>query len=323
MLNAPKQIWVVLRGTVQEWNDDHAAMHAAALAFYTVFSIAPVLVIAVAVAGLVIGQSTVQHRLLDQLGSVVGPDAQPLVQQMLQQTARPSSSALATVIGLVTIFVGASGAFVQLQQSLNMIWGAAPRQGRGLYYLIRDRALSFGMVLGIGMLLLLSFFASIALSAVLTFFASRLPLDFVQNGHLIDLGISFVVTTLLFAAIYKVLPDVQIGWRDVWVGAAVTSLLFGLGKVGFSVYLARSSLSSTYGAAGAFVAILVWIYYSAMLLLFGAEFTQVYARTYGSHRTKSPAVIEEAARKAAEAGNGSRPANGETSEAREECLEHQ
>jgi membrane protein len=285
--HVPDQIWMLLRETAREWSEDRADIHAAALAFYTVFSLTPVLVIAVAIAGLVLGQSTVQRQVLGQIGSIVGSEAQPLVQQMMQQTAKPDSSVLATIVGVVTLLIGASGAFGQLQVSLNMIWDAAPRQGRGLYYLARDRALSFGMVLGVGFLLLLSFFASVALSAALTFFASRLPLSFIENGRLIDLGISFVVTTLLFAAIYKALPDVRIGWRDVWIGAAVTALLFGIGKIAIGLYLARSGLTSTYGAAGAFVAILVWVYYSAMILLFGAEFTQVYARTHGSHRFDS------------------------------------
>jgi membrane protein len=292
----PRQIWMLLRQTVQEWSEDRVDMHAAALAFYTIFSLSPVLVIIIAVAGVVLGQSAVRDQVLQQLTGIAGPSAQPLVQQMLQQTANPGSGALATAISLVTLLIGASGAFGQLQLSLNMIWDAAPRTSGGLYYLIRDRILSFGMVLGIGALLLVSFFASVVLSSVLTFFASRLPLGFVERGHLLDLGISFVVTTLLFAAIYKVLPDVHIGWRDVWVGAAVTALLFGLGKIAISLYLARSGLSSTYGAAGAFVAIVVWLYYSAMILLFGAEFTQVYARSFGSHRSDSaPRAVSEIA----------------------------
>ncbi len=200
---------------------------------------------------------------------------------MLANFSHPASGIIATVIGLITLLLGAAGVFGQLQDALDTVWEVAPKPGQGIMAIIRQRFISFTMVLGIGFLLLVSLVISAAVSAVGSVISTSVPQsEFVLQA--VNFAISFAVIMLLFALIYKVLPDAAIGWRDVWMGAAVTALLFTIGKLLIGLYLGSSSVGSAYGAAGSFVVLLIWIYYSAQILLFGAEFTQVYARTYGS-----------------------------------------
>jgi membrane protein len=274
--------WPLLKETVKEWQEDDVLELGAALSYYTVFSLAPLLFIAIAIAGLVYGRDAVQGRLVGEIQGLIGQQGAEAVQTMLAHTWRKGSSGLATVIGVVTILFGASGVFSQLQSSLNRIWEVTPRPSRGIRGLLKVRALSFGMVLGIGFLLLVSLIISAALTALSTYAIGLLPslkVLFTVVGSVV----SFAVVTLLFAMIFRFLPDAEISWRDVWVGSAVTALLFEIGKLLIGLYLGKSSVNSAYGAAGSLVVILLWVYYSSQILFFGAELTKAYASRHGSH----------------------------------------
>ncbi len=276
-----KTIFSLLRTTFQEWNEDKAPRLAAALAYYTAFSIAPLLIVAISIAGLVFGEEAVQGRIRYQIDGLVGSQAAGAIQEMLVNFNRPEAGTIATIIGLITLLLGAAGLFGQLQDALNTIWEVAPKPGGGILTMLRQRFISFTMVLGIGFLLMVSLVISALVTVIGDVFARYVPgQDFLLQA--INFIISFAIITLLFALIYKILPDVKIAWRDVWLGAAVTSLLFVIGKLLIGLYLGNSTIGSAYGAAGSFVVLLVWIYYSAQVLLFGAEFTQVYARQHGS-----------------------------------------
>nr|WP_242038415.1 YihY/virulence factor BrkB family protein [Chroococcidiopsis sp. [FACHB-1243]] len=270
-----------MRETFTEWNEDKASRLAAALAYYTVFSLAPMLIIAIAIAGAVFGEEAARGEIVTQIQGLVGRDGAKFIETAIEGASKPQAGTIASLISIAVLLFGASGLFAQLQDSLNTIWEVQPKPGRGLIGILRDRFLSFTMVLGVGFLLLVSLVLSAGLSGLVNFLGSLLP----GIGALLQLAnfvLSFAVTTLLFGLIYKVLPDVKIAWSDVWSGAIVTSLLFSIGRFALGLYLGNSSFGSTYGAAGSVVIILVWVYYAAQILFFGAEFTQVYARRYGS-----------------------------------------
>jgi membrane protein len=273
-------IAALFKQTFLEWFDDNVQRLGAALAYYTIFSLAPLLIIVIAIAGLGFGQQTAQSEILAQLRSLLGDEGAKATQAMIENAQRPATGLLATLIGIVMLLIGATGVFGQLQEALNTIWGVMPKPGWGIKRMIKDRFLSFVMVLGIGFLLLVSLVLSAGLAALGKFFNYLLP---VPEGvlQLLNFLVSFGVITLLFAMIYKVLPDVKIGWSDVWIGAAMTALLFTLGKSLIGLYLGKSGVASAYGAAGSLVIILLWVYYSSQILLFGAEFTFVYANKYG------------------------------------------
>lgn len=276
-----KTIISLLRETFTEWNEDKASRLAAALAYYTVFSLAPMLIIAIAIAGAVFGEEAARGEIVTQIQGLVGRDGAKFIETAIEGASKPRAGTIASLISIAVLLFGASGLFAQLQDSLNTIWEVQPKPGRGLIGILRDRFLSFTMVLGVGFLLLVSLVLSAGLSGLVNFLGSLLP----GIGALLQLAnfvLSFAVTTLLFGLIYKVLPDVKIAWSDVWSGAIVTSLLFSIGRFALGLYLGNSSFGSTYGAAGSVVIILVWVYYAAQILFFGAEFTQVYARRYGS-----------------------------------------
>lgn len=276
-----KAFLALLKATWTEWNEDKASRLAAALAYYTVFSLAPLLIIVIAIAGLVFGHDAAQGRIVEQIEGLVGGDGADAIQAMLENANQPAAGVTATVIGVVTLLFGATGVFIQLQDALNTIWEVAPKPGQGIVNFLRNRFLSFSMVLGIGFLLLVSLVLSAVLAAIGTYFNHLLP-GLTSLWQAINFVVSFGVITLLFGMIYRILPDVKIAWGDVWIGAAVTSLLFTIGRLLIGIYLGSSAIDSAYGAAGSFVVILVWVYYSAQILLFGAEFTQVYAKQYGS-----------------------------------------
>jgi membrane protein len=287
--------WNLLKKTASEWSEDKVPRLGAALAYYTVFSIAPLLIIAIAMAGLVFGDDAARGSVQAQLTSFLGADAAEAINGMIQNASKPASGILATIIGIVTLLFGASGVFGQLKDAMNTIWEVAPKPGRGIMGIIADRFLSFTLVLGIGFLLLVSLLISTVLDALKGYvFGDDLGILF----QILNFAISFGVITLLFAMIYKILPDVEIKWRDVWIGAVVTAFLFTIGKFLISLYISKSAPDSTYGAAGSLVLILIWIYYSAQILFFGAEFTQVYANQYGSHvvASKNAVPITEEAR---------------------------
>lgn len=275
-------IWIIFKDTFFEWQEDRADRLAAALAYYTVFSLAPLVIIVLGIVGFLFGQQAVGDYLLQQMQGLVGEEGAQVFQTIMTNSSQPSSSLLATLIGIGTLLFGALGVFGQLQDSLNTVWGVTAKPGRGVWGFIETRILSFTMLLAIGFLLLVSLVLSSVLSAF-TGYLNTLLADF--SGiflQVLNFVISFGVITLLFAMIYKILPDVEIKWSDVWVGAAVTSLLFSIGKYLLGLYLGYQSFGSTYGAAGSILIILLWVYYSAQILLFGAEFTQVYARRFGS-----------------------------------------
>lgn len=270
----------LFKDAANEWVGDKASKLSAALAYYSVFSIAPLLVITISISGLFFGREAAQGEVANQLEGLAGESTATAIQSLVQSANHEATSLVATLIGLVTLLFGASGLFGELKDSLNMIWGVSVKPGRTIKTLIRDRFLSFTMVLGIGFLLMISLITSAILSAVSAFMQSYLPMP-EAVWRTLDLVISFTGTTVLFGLIFKVLPDVQIRWRDVVIGAAVTALIFTIGKIGIGLYLGTSGISSSYGAAGSAIIILMWVYFSSSLLFFGAEFTKVYARKYG------------------------------------------
>lgn len=263
------------------WVDDNVPRMAAALAYYTVFALAPLLMIAIGVAGQIFGRQAAEGRVVDAIAGTVGERSAVTIQTMLVATRTHFSGVAATAVGVVTLFLGATGVFSTLQGSLNTIWRVRPRSGRTMRRFLETRFLSFAMVLGIGFLLLVSLLLSAGLSAVGAYARELLPVPEVLLQAASALT-SFGVITFLFAMIYKVLPDVTISWRDVWVGATITAILFTLGKFLLGLYLGRSLVASTYGAAGALILVLVWVYYSANIVLLGAEMTRAYATCFGS-----------------------------------------
>jgi membrane protein len=277
-----KVIVGLLKETWTEWQEDKASRLAAALAYYTAFSIAPLVVIAIAIAALVYGEEAAQGQIATQLGALVGKEAAEAIESLVESSYRQSGEGIiATVISIGLLFFGASNIFTQLQDSLNTIWEVAPKPGRGIKGIIKDRILSFGMVLGIGFLLLVSLILSTVLAALGNYLGGMMPgLQFLWS--ILNFLLSFGVISLLFALMFKFLPDVKITWGDVRIGAVITALLFTIGKSLISLYLGNSGVGSTYGAAGSLVVLLLWVNFSAQILFFGAEFTQVYANKYGS-----------------------------------------
>jgi len=270
----------LLRQTLSEWWRDDALRLGAALSYYTLFSLAPILVVTVAVAGLVFGQEAASGRIVTEMKGLLGEEGASAIQTLIERAAwQPGNSWLAAVLGLGTIVIGASGAFGQLQYALNEIWNVeAP--SRGLGALLRSRLLSFSMALVLGFLLLVALVFSAALSA-LDELAGGIGEALQPLLATVELVGSFALITVLFAALFKLLPDAEIRWSDVWVGAAVTSLLFVVGKAAIGLYLGNSGVASVYGAASSLVVILVWVYYTSQILFLGAEFTQVFARRRG------------------------------------------
>jgi membrane protein len=270
----------LVKSTFKDWNEDKASRLAAALAYYTAFSVAPLLLIAISIAGLVFGDEAAQGSIFAQLQGLLGSEAAGTVEAAVKNSRQPGASTISAIIGLVTLVWSASNVFSQLQDALNTIWEVQPKPA-GIVGSLKRRLLPMSMVLGIGFLLLVSLVLSAALSALGHFFNGLLP-GMTVLWEVVNFVISFAVVTGLFAAIYKLLPDVEIQWSDVWIGAAVTALLFTIGKLLIGLYLGNASIGSTYGAAGSLLVVLVWVYYSAQILFFGAEFTQVYARRFGS-----------------------------------------
>jgi membrane protein len=275
-------IWGLLKETFTDWNEDKAPRLAAALSYYALFAIAPLLVIVIAIAGLFFGEEAARGQIVGQVQGLVGEQSAQTIQEMVANAgSNRSTGILATVVGIVTLVFGALGVFGQLQDALNTIWEVQPKPGKSWLEVIKDRLAPFTMVLGIAFLLLVSLVISAALAALGKFFGGIFP-EFALVGQIINFVVSFGVITLLFAMMFKFLPDAKIAWSDVWVGAAATALLFTIGRLLIGIYLGRSSTASAYGAAGSLVIVLIWVYYSAQILFLGAEFTQVYAKTYGS-----------------------------------------
>jgi len=280
-----KSIYALLKMSVSNWSNDFAPSMGAALSYYTVFSIAPLLVIAIAVAALAFGQSAAQSAILDQIRGFVGPEGASAIESMLASAQKPKEGAISSALSVVMLLVGATTVFGELESDLNRIWRVTASKGSGVWKWLRTRVLSLGLVVTIGFLLMVSLVANAALAAWGKywsgwFFGVEVAL------HAANLVLSLAVFTLLFALMYKILPRVKIAWRDVWVGAAVTALLFSVGKLLIGLYIGKTSVASSYGAAGALVVLLVWVYYSSQVFLLGAEFTKAYAESHGSRSDK-------------------------------------
>lgn len=292
-LPAPVACWLgILAAAGKNWMTSQAFIYAAALAFFTVFSIAPVMIVVVAVVGLVLGESAARGELMQDLESVFGPEAAEVVQTAVVNSQIEQSGIGPTLIGIAAILVGATTVFAQMQQSLNQIWGVAPRPSKSsLWRFIKARVMSLTIVLAIGFVLLVSLLLSVAMRAMMTFTDHWLPVpDWAMYG--MEVGVSLTVVTLLFAAIFKILPDVVLGWRDVLAGALITAVLFSVGRSLIAMYLAHTATASTYGAAGSLVMLLLWVNYSSLILLFGASLTRAHYEARGFRpRPRSTAVI--------------------------------
>jgi len=266
--------------TAREWDADNVVRHSAALSFYTLFSLAPLLIIAIAVASMIFGREASEGRVVDHLQSLLGRDSALAVQTMIHSAWKPGTSWLSAILGSVALLVGASGVLIELKSGLRHIW-KVPEKTTGWRKLLFSQTLSYAFLLGIGFLLLVSLLVSSALAAANHAFIANLPfpnLVLKVLGLVLDLG----MTLFIFGAIFKWLPDAKMNWRDVWTGAAFTSLLFIAGKTLLALYLGKSGISSTYGSAGSLIVILLWVYYSAVIFYTGAEFTKVYAKHYGA-----------------------------------------
>jgi len=276
-----RRIWALVKDSASNWSEHQVPSLGAALAYYTIFSLVPLLMVVVGMAGFFFGQEAARSQILSEVSGLLGEKSGAIVQDMMQSAQQPKTGLIGTLIGIVTLLVGASGTFAELQRALNIICEVQPKPGRGMLGLIRDRFLSFATVVGTGFLLLVSLVLSAALAAIGKELPGFLPApESVLHG--LNFLLSFVVITGLFAMLFKLLPDVKIRWGDVWIGAAATALLFDIGKFLIGFYLGKSNIASVFGAAGSLVILLVWIYYSAQIFLFGAEFTVAYANRYGS-----------------------------------------
>jgi len=282
-----RALWDLALRAFNAWKGDYASSMGAALSYYALFSIAPLLIVVISVAGLVFGPDAVRGEIFAQLSGLLGDDAARAIEQMLISANRPTEGTVAALISVVLVVIGATTVIVELQNDLDRIWHAPLQKGSGIMSLLWSRFASFAMVLGIAFLLIVSLVVSAALAVVGRWWSTWFG-GWEALAHVLDLAASFGMTTVLFAMIYKIVPRVQIQWHDVWVGAAVTALLFAGGKVLIGLYLGRSDVTSPFGAAGSLVLVMVWVYYSAQIFLIGAEFTWVYAHEYGSRRGTCP-----------------------------------
>lgn len=273
-----KETWSIVKDAAGYWLQDRAPRMGAALAYYSIFSMAPLLVIAIGIAGLIFGHEAAQGRIAAQVEDVIGGEGAEMLNAMVKSAAAPGSGGVGTTLGIIMLVVGAVGLFAELQDDLNGIWQVQPKPDRGIWGMIRDRFLSFSMVLGVAFLLLVSLLVSTALSAVVQLLGD---FESAALGHLVNISVNLVVITLMFAMIFRYLPDARVAWRDVWFGAVLTTVLFMLGKTLIGLYLGHSGVASAYGAAGSLAVLLLWLYYSAQIFLYGAELTRAVAEHSG------------------------------------------
>lgn len=274
----------LFKSAAVNWVHDYAQSMGAALAFYTMFSIAPLLLIVIAVAGTVFGAEAARGEIYGQLSGLLGPQGASAVQGLIESAGRPAENVMATIFGMLFLFIGATSVFAELQDALDRIWRVPHRpRSAGLWGLVRARLLSFGMILGIGFLLMVSLAFSAGLAALNRWWDPLFD-GWTTFADTMDFVISVVLPTAVFALIYKTMPRARVAWRDVWIGAAVTSLLFIAGKIVIGAYIGRSGISTGFGAAASLVVVLLWVYYSAQIFLFGAEFTWVYSHKFGSRQ---------------------------------------
>lgn len=290
----------VFKRALAGWWNDEVPRLGASLAYYTLFSLAPILVIAIAIGGLIFGEEAVRGELVGQIQGLLGRNGAEAVQAMLEGAAQESSSIAATAVGIITFFVTSTGAFLELQTALNHIWRVKPSASGSFFkMLVLQRLISFALVVALGFLLVTSLVVSTALAAIHKFMGNAFP-GVLVLWEALNVLVSLGVITLLFAMVYKVLPDVKLAWRDVWIGGLVTAGLFSIGKLLIGLYLGTTSIASTYGAAGSVIVILVWVYYSAQIILLGAEFTREYVQTFG----RRPPPEEFAVREGGKRGSG-------------------
>ena len=298
-----RRLGTVLGKAVNAWIDDHAQSMGAALSYYTVFSVAPLLLIAISVAGLVFGQDAAQGAVVDQLQGLIGQPGAEAIQGLLKNVSKPSEGVIATITGVVVLLIGATSVFAELQDDLNRIWQVPTKQKTSTWWAwLRARILSIGMILAMGFLLLVSLAASAAFDAFAAWSTSAIG-GWEALAHGVNFVVSFVLTTALFAMIYRFMPQATIEWRDVGIGALVTAALFSIGKTLIGLYIGKSALASGFGAAGSLAVLLAWVYYSAQIFLFGAEFTWAYAHAFGSRQGAT-----QASGPASPAGARARPA---------------
>jgi membrane protein len=270
-----RDVWVTLKQTFRAWSDHEAPRLGAALSFYTMLSLAPLVILVIAIASLVFGHSAAQNDIIREVQGIMGTEGAKAIETVIEHGQKPTS-VLASVIGVIILLVGASGAFSELQSALNKIWDVQPNNGSAVASLIKARLFSFGMVLAVSFLLLVSLVVTAGLAVVGKFFGEILPMPELLM-HAINFLISFVGISALFALIFKYVPEAKIEWKDVWEGAIATALLFTIGKSLIGLYLGKAAVGSAYGAAGSLIVVIVWVYYSAMIFFFGAEFAHVRA----------------------------------------------
>jgi len=279
-----KTLWTVVRASFQAWSDDNAAQLSAAIAFYTIFSIPPLLFIALTVAGNIFDTETAKSHLISQIGGVIGFQTGEFVKSILNNPQKQMDGPLASIFSVIVLVAGASAIFYQIQYALNKIWKVPKKQDLSLFKTVKNRFLSFLLILGIGLLFLLVLILSVLLSEIV-----GKANGITQNVFLLDLinfFVLFFTVTILIAIIYRVIPDKEISWTDVWLGASVTGLLFMLGKFGIGIYLNISNTGSAYGVAGSLIVLLIWVYFSTIVFLLGAEFTHVYSKRFGSRKNR-------------------------------------
>lgn len=281
-----RSIWILTKAAASSWVDDYAQSMGAALAYYTMFSIAPLLLIVISLAGLIFGVEAARGEIVAQLQGLLGHEGAKAVEGLLESASRPAASVTATIVGAVLLLIGATSVFIELQDALDRIWRAPKRHKSGLGSLLRARLLSFGTIAGIAFLLMVSLVVSATLAALGRIWGPMFA-DWQALANAFDFLFSFVLTATVFAMIYKTMPRVKVAWTDVWIGAGVTALLFTIGKALIGLYLGRSGVVSGFGAASSLVVSLVWVYYSAQIFLLGAEFTWAYAVTFGSRRQQA------------------------------------
>lgn len=284
----PRATWHITRWTIQSWWNDHALRLAAALSYYITFSLAPLLLIVIAVAGLLMGNDSAREAILQQARTLVGNSGADALAELMKGAHKPATSVAAGIVGVITLLLGATGVVGQLQDALNTVWHVKPRPGRRIRGIIRSRIVSFAMVLGIGFLLLVSLVVSAAIESLGGYFWKGETQFIIEALHFL-LSTAFI--TVLFAMMFKFLPDVRLKWRNIWFGALVTSLLFSLGKTLTAIYIAKSSIASSYGAAGSLVIILTWVYFSSASFLLGAEFTHAFTNYHDGTPEKKRGII--------------------------------
>jgi membrane protein len=283
-------VWLLVKDSISGWLEHQASRTGAALAFYTVFSLAPILLLSIAIAGFFFGEQVARGEIFEQISALIGPAGASAVQTILQHAGQ-SGAGTTTVISVLTLIVGANTALVELKSGLDQIWDVPPERRTGFWYFVRTRLLSVGVILALAFMLLVSLVISAALTALEKLSRGEQMVNMMLEW--VNQLFSFVLVAALFATIYKVLPSVRIAWRDVMVGAVVTAALFTVGKFVIGAYIGNSGLATTYGAAGSVILVLVWVYYSAQIFLFGAEFTRSYAYRFGSFRPDKSVAAEQ------------------------------